>query len=147
MISVRMIRLAGLIALCLTPVLFCYAQEQKQNPLDKSDYNMQDTGTSDAEYLKGQDYNAGTPGYKLGSGLEVIKVGGLNILAPKGSKIRRRGSLIILEDPAEYLSRKFDDIDKRFSVLENNQHEMTLQLQRIEQILEELPQRSVSGKK
>jgi hypothetical protein len=137
-----------LLILLFTPVtLFCYAQEQKQNSFDRSSSSVEDADTSDVEYLKGEDYNGGAPGYKLGSGLEVIKTGGLNILAPKGSKIRRRGSLIILEDPAEYLSRKFDDIDKRLSAIEKNQQELMLRLQKPEESLGESPQSGASGKK
>ena len=113
-----------------------------------SGYGTQGSADADIKYLKGEDYNPdGQGGYKLGAGLEIIKVGDLNIIAPKGSRIRRHGSQIILEDPAEYLGRKFDDINKRFSVLENNQQDIQAQLQKITQFLDELSRREAGSKK
>ena len=51
-------------------------------------------------------------------GMEVIKVGKANVVVPKGTKIRRGGDVMFLENINEYSARKFSEIEDRLSKIE-----------------------------
>jgi hypothetical protein len=147
MIAMGKIKSLLLVSFCFIPLLYCYGQEKKPDPLNKSNYGMQGASDSNVETFKGDNYSQGANGYKLAPGLETIKVGALSIVAPKGSKVYKRNGQIILEDPAAYLDRKFDAIEKRLNALESNQQDILEQLQRITQFIGQTPQRDAANKK
>ena len=64
------------------------------------------------------------PEVKVGPGLEVTKVGNMNIVAPKGSQITQEGGQINVEDISAYVARKLEEVDQRFLNLEKQQEEM-----------------------
>jgi hypothetical protein len=72
-----------------------------------------------------------------GPGMEVVPVGGLNILVPKGMHIRKEGSQIIFEDIGEYLGRRLQALEDRVRGLEETQRDMERKIQGIEKILTE----------
>ena len=71
-------------------------------------------------------------------GMEVIKVGDANVLVPKGTRIRKEGDLQIVEDIAEFSSRRFVDFEKRFERLEMAQEEIKKELEELRKSVKEI---------
>ena len=57
-------------------------------------------------------------------GMEIIKIGGANVLVPEGTRARKKGGLIILESTSEYTGRKVLEIEKRIDRLEAQNKEL-----------------------
>jgi|GEM_PF-4515973 len=68
---------------------------------------------------------------ETGPGTEVIKVGGVKVLAPKGAKVRQEQGRIIVEDLAEYVGRRFEQMDKRLLELEKKQSELEKKIEEL----------------
>jgi hypothetical protein len=51
-------------------------------------------------------------------GMEIIRIQGVRYLVPKGTKIRKRGGVILFEGVNEYMVNKFVDLDKRLAAIE-----------------------------
>jgi hypothetical protein len=77
--------------------------------------------------------------FKVGPGMEITKVKGANIIAPKDTRVYKQGSQIIYEDIGEYLGRRFDELEKRIQAIENEQSKMKEELKKIKQELENRP--------
>lgn len=64
-------------------------------------------------------------------------MGGLNILVPKGMRVRKEGSQIVFEDIGEYLGRRLQFLEDRVDALEKAQQDRALELQRMERTIME----------
>ena len=51
-------------------------------------------------------------------GMEHIKVGGAEFLVPKGTKVRKKGDLYVMENISEYSARKFMEAEEQFQSIE-----------------------------
>lgn len=51
-------------------------------------------------------------------GMEVIKEGDVNVVVPKGGRLRKQDSVMLIETADEYASRKFADTDNKFEKIE-----------------------------
>ena len=51
-------------------------------------------------------------------GMEVIKEGDVNVVVPKGGRLRKQDNVMLIETADEYASRKFADTDDRFKKIE-----------------------------
>ncbi|MFA5143419.1 MAG: hypothetical protein WC522_04540 [Candidatus Omnitrophota bacterium] len=52
-------------------------------------------------------------------GMEVKKIGGLNLMVPEGTKFYREGAQIRMEEEGEYSARRFKEMDARLQKVEN----------------------------
>jgi len=57
-------------------------------------------------------------------GMEVINVGGVRYIAPKGSKVKESGGVVTIEGHNEYLARKLSGIEERLSAIEEDIKEL-----------------------
>lgn len=65
-------------------------------------------------------------------GMEIITVGGgQQLILPKGTKMRRVGAQLIIEDNAEYVSERLWDLEKRIKKLESADEELKKQIQEL----------------
>lgn len=83
------------------------------------------------------------------AGMEVIKIGdGQEILVPEGTKIRRIGAQLILEDTSAYFAKKFMEMENHFMKIEESLQELR---QKIKDLEKKIPQQNseslVSGNK
>ncbi|GEM_PF-2868578 len=98
--------------------------------------------------LAEEEGNYTQPQVKVGPGLEVIKVGNINIVAPKGSRISQKDGQINVEDISAYVSRKLEEVDARFSSIENKQEEMKEDITQLKETVDNLQNNtSASDKK
>lgn len=80
---------------------------------------------------------------KIGPGMEVIQIGEVNIIAPKGTRVKKEGSQVVFEDLGEYLGRRFDEVERRFARIEVQQEELKKELEEIKKTLAEMRKQSV----
>ncbi len=50
-------------------------------------------------------------------GMELVKVGGTNVLLPAGTKVTRKDALLILEPLDEYASRRLKSLEEQVAAL------------------------------
>ena len=66
-------------------------------------------------------------------GMELLEMGAARVVVPVGTKVRRIGSLIILENDSEYMSRKFLEMEERLAEIEANEEELKQEIERLKQ--------------
>ncbi len=71
------------------------------------------------------------------AGMELIKVGGTDVLVPRGTKVTQRGSQLILEPPEQYLARKIQDLEEEISRLKSEQAQMKKEIESLKQSSEQ----------
>lgn len=52
------------------------------------------------------------------SGMEIRKIGNINVLVPKDSRLYQMGNVITIESPLEYSAREFEKLRQRMDKLE-----------------------------
>ncbi|MBL7131838.1 MAG: hypothetical protein ISS45_10655 [Candidatus Omnitrophica bacterium] len=52
---------------------------------------------------------------ELPAGMEIIKIGNIEYVVPKGTQINKQGSAAIPESLSEYVARRFSDIEEYFA--------------------------------
>jgi hypothetical protein len=127
----------------IVPVLSAYAQESINQTQDKLvlQEQTQDTDSPDIRIPEGTKVDK--KNFRLGPGMEITTLGEINIVAPRGTKVRKEGSQIIFEDSGEYLGRKFDEMESRFAKIEARQEELKDMLERLDKAVEEISKRSL----
>lgn len=74
----------------------------------------------------------------LAPGMEVIKIGGANVLVPEGTKVTKKGGLIILESTSEYTGRKVLEIEERIERLESKDNELQEEITKLSALFEDI---------
>lgn len=80
---------------------------------------------------KGAPPNTGIP-----LGMEWKKVNGVNMLVPEGTRITKKGSLLMVEGRDEYAVRKLSEMKVRFNQLEAEQKELKEVIKNLTKIIE-----------
>jgi hypothetical protein len=97
-----------------------YAQEIKNKSTDQT----QNADATAIDVLTYAGKSERTKKDKIGKGMEIVSMEGLNIVVPKGAKVTKEGNKIFFEDTGEYLARRFDEMEKRFRDIEAKQEEI-----------------------
>ena len=71
-------------------------------------------------------------------GMELLEMGAAKVVVPIGTKVRKVGSLIILENDSEYMSRRFLEMEKRLAELETKEEELKKEVERLKQALDNM---------
>jgi hypothetical protein len=74
-------------------------------------------------------------------GMELLEMGAAKVVVPVGTKVRRIGSLIILEDDGEYMSRRFLEMEERIQELEAKEKELKQEIEALKQTLDKIQTR------
>lgn len=75
---------------------------------------------------------------ELPQGMEIIKVGSANIIAPIGSRVYKQGTMIIVEPIEQYAARRFVAMEARFAVLERQLKEFQKDIQELKEIVDNI---------
>jgi hypothetical protein len=123
----------------------CFAQQPDAKDNNVTAYQKKDIegGTFSYRTITGEEVKE--KDFKLGPGMEVITIRGVNVVAPIGTRVEDKGSWIKVEDLGELLGRKFDGIEARLKDAENKQKELSEELGQVKNKLSELEQRSDKG--
>lgn len=79
--------------------------------------------------------------------LDVIKVGVMNVVVPKGAKVIQDGNKIIVEGLDEYASRKFIELEERFREFKMRHEELEKKVEELEKALAELQPNEVPSRR
>lgn len=121
---------------------------QQLDPEDKfgMPYQKKDTEGEAFNYLTITGKEVREKDFKLGPGMEVIRLKGTNIVAPEGTRVFDMGSWIKVEDLGEFLGRRFDEIQAGLQQLKKEQEQLRQELKEIRESLEELNENSLTPK-
>ncbi len=75
---------------------------------------------------------------ELPQGMEIIKVGNANIIAPIGSRVYEQGTVIIVEPIEQYAARRFVAMEARFTTLERQQKKLQKDIQELKEIVDNI---------
>lgn len=64
-------------------------------------------------------YRRGKEDIPLKPGMELRKIGGINLLIPEGSKVYERNGLYFIETPEEFIARRIKEMGGRLEAMEN----------------------------
>jgi hypothetical protein len=71
------------------------------------------------------------------AGMQIIKIGGANVLVPEGTKVRKKGGLIILESASEYAAMKISNIEEQINQLEKEDKKLEKEIEVLKLLMEE----------
>lgn len=83
----------------------------------------------------------------VGPGMEVIKHGNLNVIVPKGAKVREEGGMLTIEDIGDYTGRKFEETDQRLAAIEETQEELREKIEQLTQAIADLGSGNFTAKR
>ena len=69
-------------------------------------------------------------------GLEVKKIGGLNMLVPEGTKFYKEGAQIKMEEEDAYSARRFKEMDTRLQKAENRISSLEHEISELRNLIE-----------
>lgn len=76
---------------------------------------------------------------EIPAGMEMIQVGdGQRLYLPKGTKTKRVGAQLILEDNSEYVAKKFSEIEIDIKALQVKIEEQKTEIERLKKIINEI---------
>ena len=71
-------------------------------------------------------------------GMEIIEIGNVRHIVPKGTKIRKDGGVITLEGHNEYMARRFSDIEERLAEVEAKEERLREEVEQLKKVLDEI---------
>jgi len=71
-------------------------------------------------------------------GMEIIIINKVRYLVPKGTKIRKRGGVFVLEGKSEYMAERFDIVYKHLESIKEKEKELTLEVEQLKKTVEKL---------
>lgn len=71
-------------------------------------------------------------------GMEVIIINKVRYLVPKGTKIRKKGGVFVLEGKSEYMAERFDIVDKQLKAIKEKESELVFEVEQLKKIVEKL---------
>lgn len=76
---------------------------------------------------------------EIPAGMEIIQVGdGQRLYLPKGTKTKRVGAQLILEDNSEYTAKKFSEIEIDIKALQAKVEEQAIEIERLKKTINEM---------
>jgi hypothetical protein len=121
----------------------CPAQESVNEAKNETSYGSSEFKRENFNFVTITGQETREKNFKLGAGMEVINIGGVNIVAPKGTKVEDKGSWIKVEDLGEFLGRRFYETENRLEQIEKQQELITKELKQIKKTLDELYKNSL----
>jgi len=71
-------------------------------------------------------------------GMEIIKINDTKVITIKGTKIKKKGDLLVIEGTKEFVARKFLDVDGHFSEIEEKTKRLEKEINELKETLNEL---------
>jgi hypothetical protein len=76
---------------------------------------------------------------EIPAGMEMIQVGdGQRLYLPKGTKTKRVGAQLILEDNSEYVAKKFSEIEIDIKALQAKIEAQALEIEQLKKLIREI---------
>ncbi len=71
-------------------------------------------------------------------GMEVIQIGDAKVITIKGTKIKKKGDLLVVEGTKEFVARKFIELEETFSKLEERTSRLEKEVEKLKKTLGEI---------
>jgi hypothetical protein len=71
-------------------------------------------------------------------GMEVIQIKGAKFVVPKGTKVYKKGDLVILEAAHEYVARKVSELEERLLRMEAREEELGQKFEQLDKTVSEM---------
>ncbi len=68
---------------------------------------------------------------ELQPGMELMKIGGINMVVPKGTQFYKEGAQVKMEEAGEYSARRFKEMDDRLQKIEAKQRKMETEIEKL----------------
>ncbi len=121
-------RALSILVILLLSILFAseaIAQDEKSDSLNNSAEYSPNTVAKD------------NPGkVTIPPGMELRKIGSLNLIVPEGSRIRKDRSQWIMEGPEDFAARSISEIKKRLDGIEKEQGELKKSIEELKAVME-----------
>ncbi|MBN3038526.1 MAG: hypothetical protein JW869_03815 [Candidatus Omnitrophica bacterium] len=75
---------------------------------------------------------------KIGPGMELLQIGTVRVIVPKGTKYEDKGSKVEVEGIGEYVGRRFLEMEERFAALEAKEEALKEEVARLKEEIEQL---------
>lgn len=76
---------------------------------------------------------------EIPAGMEIIQVGdGQKLYLPKGTKTKRLGAQLILEDNSEYVAKKLSEIESDIKALQTKIEAQKIEIEQLKKIINEI---------
>lgn len=72
-----------------------------------------------------------TNGMTIRPGMELKKIGGLNLIVPEGTQIYRNGAQLIMEEADDYTARNLKEMKSRLDKVEKGQEELKNEFEKL----------------
>jgi len=86
--------------------------------------NAENYLSSGSNTVLGAETRKSNPELKIPSGMENIRIGNVNHIVPIGTKVERKGDIVIFESSGEFMARRFLDIESRLENMEKEVKKM-----------------------
>jgi len=74
----------------------------------------------------------------LSPGLEIKKIGDVNVVVPKGGEVRREGGVVTIESTAEYAAEGFIKVNERLSKIEDEQTAIRNEMDHLKEVVDKI---------
>jgi hypothetical protein len=91
--------------------------------------------------LSAAEYNSD----EIPEGMELIEIGQTRVLVPKGSKVDKRGGLVLLENVDDYVARTISDLENRITSLESRLQAMEEKIGKLSEVIAEFKDSSLTS--
>ncbi|GEM_PF-2612921 len=96
-------------------------------------------------YGEGESYNEGKP-YGEGShasvevppGMELVNIGGIRMIIPQGTKVEKKGSLLVMEGVDEFVARNLKEMMAQLEKMEASQKDVRKMVDDLKQEVSDL---------
>ncbi len=68
-------------------------------------------------------------------GMELRKVGGINMIVPEGTQFYMEGSQLKMEEAGEYAARRFRQVDERLKAMEEREKKLEEEIKKLQEAL------------
>lgn len=77
----------------------------------------------------------------VGPGMELLEIGTVRVIVPKGTLYEDKGSKVEVEGIGEYVGRRFLEVEAHFSELEAREEVLRAEIEELKQKVEQLQQK------
>jgi septal ring factor EnvC (AmiA/AmiB activator) len=90
-----------------------------------------------AVYLYAQDIEV-RKGLQIKPGMEIVKMGDAEVVVPKGATVTKQDGMIVVEDIAQYVGRRFELVEGRLSKLDTRQEGLRKEVKQLREDLQKV---------
>jgi len=84
---------------------------------------------------------------EVAPGMELLKVGAVRVIVPKGTLYEDKGSKIEVEGIGEFVGRRFLETEERFLKVERNDERLEKEIKELKKVIDEMKEKELAKEK